>query len=169
MKLKLIATALTLALGSACLHAQTVDVRNAWVRSTVPGQKGTGAFMSLTAQENTRLVRVDSPVAGVAEVHEMKMDGDVMKMRALPGLDLPAGKTIELKSGSYHLMLMDLKQPLPKDTTVPLVLHLKNAKGVESRLELTVPVQTVAPRTATGAAAAPGKAGHTHGMHSHTE
>lgn len=160
MKLKLIATALTLALGSASLYAQSVDVRNAWVRSTVPGQKGTGAFMTLTASEATRLVSVDSPVAGVAEVHEMKMDGDVMKMRALPGLDLPAGKRVELKPGSYHLMLMDLKQPLSKDTSVPLVLHFRNAKGVQSQLELSVPVRTLAP--GTGAAKADPHAGHTH-------
>ncbi|MDQ3059822.1 MAG: copper chaperone PCu(A)C [Pseudomonadota bacterium] len=159
-QLKFIATALTLtlALGSACLHAQTVEVHNAWVRSTVPGQKGTGAFMSLTAQESTRLVGIDSPVAGVAEVHEMKMEGDVMKMRALPGLDLPAGKRVEFKPGSYHVMLMDLKQPLPKDTSVPLVLRFKNAKGVQSQLDLSVPVRTVAPDA--------GKA-HPHGAHSH--
>jgi copper(I)-binding protein len=150
-KLKFIVTALSLALGSACLHAQSVDVQNAWVRSTVPGQKGTGAFMSLTAQESIRLVGVDSPVAGVAEVHEMKMEGDVMKMRALPGLDLPAGKRVELRPGGYHLMLMDLKQSLPRDTSVPLVLHFRNAKGVQSRLELSVPVRTLAP--AAGAAA----------------
>lgn len=161
MKLKLITTALTLALGSASLYAQSVDVHNAWVRSTVPGQKGTGAFMSLTAQESTELVSVSTPVAGVAEVHEMKMEGDVMKMRALPGLALPAGKRVELKPGSYHLMLMDLKQPLPKDTSVPLVLHFRNAKGVQSRLELSVPVRTLAP-DAGAAKADPHAAGHTH-------
>lgn len=144
-QLKFIVTALILALGSASLYAQSVDVRNAWVRGTVPGQRGTGAFMSLTAQETTRLVGVDSPVAGVAEVHEMKMEGDVMKMRPLPLLELPAGKTVELKPGSYHLMLMDLKQTLPKDTSVPLVLHFRNAQGVQSRLELSVPVRTLAP------------------------
>ena len=122
-----------------------VDVKDAWVRSTVPGQKGTGAFMKITAKDGTRLVGVSSPVAGVGEVHEMKMEGDVMKMRALPSLDLPAGKVVELKSGGYHVMLMDLKQPLAKDTKVPLTLLFKDAKGVESKLELSVPVSTVAP------------------------
>jgi copper(I)-binding protein len=82
-------------------------------------------------------------VAGVTEVHEMKMEGNVMKMRALEGgLELPAGKTVELKPGGYHVMLMDLKGPLARDSTVPLTLVFKDAKGVESRIELKVPVST---------------------------
>lgn len=159
MKLKSLALVVVLSLGSACLHAQTVEVRNAWVRSTVAGQKGTGAFMSLTAQESTRLVGVSSPVAGVAEVHEMKMEGDVMKMRPVAELELPAGKTVELKPGSYHLMLMDLRQTLPKDTSVPLVLRFRTAGGAQSQLELNVPVSTLAPN----AGAAPVQP---HGAHS---
>ena len=122
-----------------------VEVKDAWVRSTVHGQKGTGAFMKITAKDGAKLVGVSSPVAGVGEVHEMKMEGDVMKMRALPSLDLPAGKVVELKSGGYHVMLMDLKQPLTKDSKVPLTLLFKDAKGVDSKLELTVPVGTAAP------------------------
>ena len=68
-----------------------------------------------------------------------------MKMRALPSLDLPAGKVVELKSGGYHVMLMDLKQPLTKDSKVPLTLLFKDAQGVDSKLELIVPVGTAAP------------------------
>lgn len=129
----------------ASAWAQSVDVQGAWARGTVQGQKATGAFMVLTAKENTRLVAVASPVAAVAEVHEMAMEGDVMKMRAIPGLDLPAGKAVELKPGGYHVMLMDLKLPLQKDTTIPLTLTFKNAKGVESKSELKVPVTMAAP------------------------
>jgi copper(I)-binding protein len=71
----------------------------------------------------------------------MKMEGDVMKMRALQGgLDLPAGKTVELKPGGYHVMLMDLKAALPKDSTVPMTLVFKDAKGVESKVEVKAPV-----------------------------
>ena len=135
---------------SALASAQTpnvnVKVKDAWVRSTVVGQMGTGAFMKITAKLGTQLVGVSSPVAGVGEVHEMKMEGDVMKMRALPQLDLPAGKAVELKPGGYHVMLMDLKQPLIKDTKVPLTLTFKDAKGVESKLELSVPVSSLAPK-----------------------
>lgn len=126
--------------------AQSVDVQGAWARATVQGQKATGAFMTLTAKENTRLVGAVSPVAGVTEVHEMVMDGGVMKMRAVAGgLDLPAGKAVELKPGSYHVMLMDLKLFVQKDTTIPLTLTFKNAKGEESKTELKVPVSMAAP------------------------
>jgi copper(I)-binding protein len=143
MKLKTIAT--ILALSSGALFAQTVDIKDAWARATVPGQKATGAFMKLTAKEGSKLVGVSSPVAGVGEVHEMKMEGDIMKMRAIPGLDLPAGKSVELKPGGFHVMLMDLKSTLQKDTTIPLTLVFKDAKGVETKTELSVPVSMAAP------------------------
>ena len=136
--------------GVASAQPAAVKVEGAWARATVQGQQGTGAFMSITAVEGTRLVGVSTPVAGVAEVHEMKMDGDVMKMRAVPALDLPAGKTVQLKPGGYHVMLMDLKRPLLRDSTVPVTLRFKNAAGVESQLELNVPVATVAPGAAKG-------------------
>ena len=137
------------ALATGTAQAQTTDaaivIKDAWVRTTVPGQKATGAFMKITAKEGTRLVGASTPVAGVAEVHEMKMDGDIMKMRGLPGLELPAGKTVELKPGGLHVMLMDLKAALPKDSTVPLTLLFKDAKGVESKMELKLPVGTAGP------------------------
>jgi periplasmic copper chaperone A len=119
-------------------------VEGAWVRSAVPGQQGTGAFMKITAAQAMQLVGVSTPVAGTAEVHEMKMDGDVMRMRAVSKLDLPAGQTVELKPGGYHVMLMDLKQPLAPGSTVPLTLSLRDGKGALSKLELKVPV-TAAP------------------------
>jgi copper(I)-binding protein len=133
--------------------APAVQVEGAWARAIVPGQKGTGAFMKLTAPQGARLVSASSPAAGVTEVHEMKLDGDVMRMRAVPVLDLPAGKAVELKPGGFHVMLLDLKAPLPKDSTVPLTLTFKDAKGVESKLELTVPVAASAPGAQPGAAA----------------
>lgn len=126
--------------------AQAVDVSGAWARATVQGQKASGAFMQLTAPQGARLVSVSTPVAGVAEVHQMKMDGDVMKMRALPnGLELPAGKAVTLSPGGYHVMLMDLKVALLKDTTIPMTLVFKDAKGVETKKELRVPVSMTAP------------------------
>ena len=141
---KLCATLLAATLSTA-LWAQSVEVKDAWARATVQGQMATGAFMKLTAKEGSRLVSASSPAAGVTEVHEMSMDNGVMKMRAIPGLDLPAGKAVELKPGGYHVMLMDLKAPLQKDTTIPLTLVFKDAKGVETKTELKVPVNSAAP------------------------
>lgn len=147
MKLKTL-TAL-FAFSATAAFAQ-VEVKDAWARATVPGQKATGAFMKLTAKDGSKLVSASSPAAGVTEVHEMKMEGDVMKMRAIPGLDLPAGKTVELKPGGYHVMLMDLKAPLVKDTMVDVTLVFKDAKGMESKQEVKMPVNMAAPAAAGG-------------------
>jgi copper(I)-binding protein len=153
----LIAAALT-TLCAVSAFAQNVTVTDAWARATVQGQKATGAFMKITAKENAKLIAGSSPVAGVVEIHEMKMDKDVMKMAALPnGLELPAGKAVELKPGSYHVMLMDLKAPLAKDSTVPLTLTVQDAKGVKSNIELQVKVGMQAPM----------QGGHHHGEHKH--
>ena len=142
----IIRTLLLSSLMMSSAWAQNVSVQSAWARATVQGQKATGAFMTLTAKTATTLVGVSTSVAGVAEVHEMKMDNNVMQMRALPdGLALPAGKTVALQPGGFHVMLMDLKLPLQKDTTIPLTLRFKDAKGVESSVEIKVPVSQVAP------------------------
>jgi len=138
--------------------AQNVEVKDAWARATVQGQKASGAFMTITAKTDTTLVGVASSVAGLAQVHEMKMEGNVMQMRALSdGLRLAAGKSVALQPGGFHLMLMDLKVPLKKDTTIPLTLRFKDAKGMESTLDLKVPVSTSAPGAEAG--------GHQHGLH----
>jgi len=126
-------------------------VEGAWVRSAVPGQQGTGAFMKLTAARTTQLVGASTPIAGTAEVHEMKLEGDIMRMRPVAKLELPAGKTVELKPGGYHLMLLDLKAPVPAGSTVPLTLVFRDAGGAESRLELRLPVAVRAPGTAGAA------------------
>jgi len=131
----------------------TVDVRDGWVRQSVPGQSGTGAFMKLTSPTGTKLVSISTPAAGVAEVHEMKMEGDTMKMRELSaGLDLPAGQTVELKPGGFHVMLMDLKGAVAKGTNVPLTLKFEDAKGVKTALDVTLPVGAPAGADAGGAA-----------------
>jgi copper(I)-binding protein len=132
----------------------TVDVRDGWVRQSVPGQSGTGAFMKLTAPTGTKLVSISTPAAGTAEVHEMKMEGDVMKMRELPGgLDLPAGQTVELKPGGYHVMMMDLKGALAKGATVPMTLKFEDAKGVKTALDVTLPVGAPEGADAAGSSA----------------
>ena len=140
--------------------AQTITISNAWARATVQGQKATGAFMTVTSKENAKLVTVSSPVAGIAEIHEMKMEKDVMKMAALPnGLDLPAGKAVDLKPGSYHIMLMDLKLPLNKDVAVPLTLTFQDSSGKKSQQVVQVPV-SVQPLSGQGM-------NHQHGDHKH--
>ena len=137
--------ALSIAMTANIAWAQSVSVADGWVRATVPGQKATGAFMKITAKDSAKLVSAASPSAGVVEIHEMKMEKDVMKMAPLAnGLDLPAGKTVELKPGGFHVMLMDLKAPLAADSTVPVTLTFKDAKGNTSSQELKLPVKAMA-------------------------
>jgi copper(I)-binding protein len=143
--------ALALVALSSFAAGEAIEVENAWVRATVKGQMATGAFLTLTAKDSAKLVGGSSPVAGVTQVHEMKMDNGVMKMAEVKGgLDLPAGKAVQLKPGGYHIMLMDLKQTLVKDSSIPLTLFFKDAKGKDSKLELTLPV-AAAPAMSQGA------------------
>lgn len=134
---------------SAQVPPPAVKVEGAWARATVVGQTGGGAFMSLTSPNTLKLVGVSSTVAGVAELHEMKMDGDIMRMRPVPAIDLPAGVSVQLKPGGFHVMFMDLKTPLRKDTQIQLTLKLQNAQGQISQVQVSVPVLLSAPNSAS--------------------
>ncbi|PXW98087.1 hypothetical protein C7444_103181 [Sphaerotilus hippei] len=142
-RLSAVPSALVLALGLAGAAQAQVQVADPWVRATAMQQKATGAFMQLTSPGDARLLSVSSPVAGVVEIHEMAMDGQVMRMRAVPGLDLPAGKAVELKPGGYHVMLMDLKQPLKAGDSVPLTLVLEGRDRQRQTLEVKAPVRAL--------------------------
>ncbi len=127
-----------------------VSVKEPWVRATVPQQKSSGAFMQISSPGDVRLVEVRSKVAGIVEIHEMTMQGDVMKMNAVPGIAIPAGKTVELKPGGYHVMLMDLKQQLKAGDMVPFTLVIEGKDGKQQSIEIQAPVR---PLTAGGAPA----------------
>ncbi len=126
-------------LASTAAHAQ-VTVSEPWARATVPSQMATGAFMKLTAARDARLVGASSPVAGVVEVHEMALENNVMRMRAITSLALPAGQAVELKPGGFHVMLLDLKQTLKPGDTVPITLEIEQG-GQRQKLEVQVPVR----------------------------
>jgi copper(I)-binding protein len=127
MKKSAVLIAVTL-LASVAAQAQ-VTVDKPWVRTTVAQQTTTGAFMTITSVQGGKLVSATSPVAASVEVHEMKMDGNVMKMRPVDALPLPAGKPVELKAGAYHMMLMGLKAPVKAGDVVPITLMVEDAKG----------------------------------------
>jgi len=119
-----LATAL---LASAAQAQVTVD--KPWVRTTVVQQTTTAAYLTITSVQGGRLVEASSPVATSAEVHEMKMDGDMMKMRGVDVLPLPAGKPVEFKPNGYHLMLTGLKSQVKAGDVVPIRLIVEDAKG----------------------------------------
>ena len=101
--------------------------------------------MTLTATEPVTLLGAETPAAGIVEIHEMKLEGDVMKMRAADKLPLAPGKPLQLAPGGYHLMLMDLKAPFKPGSTIALTLHFRDAQGAERKLPLSVPVASAAP------------------------
>ncbi len=137
-------TCIAFAASTAALPAiaQTI-VKEPWVRATVAQQKATGAFMQLTSAQGGQLVSASSPVAGVVEIHEMAMDGSVMKMRAVKGVELPAGKAVQLKPGGLHVMLMDLKQQVKAGDSVPLTLVLLGKDGKRETLEVKATVKAL--------------------------
>lgn len=147
-----------------------VKVDNAWIRATVKGQSGTGGFMSLTASQPLTLVGFSTAVAAESELHEMAMDGNVMRMHAVPSLPLPAGQTVELRPGmdGHHLMLMGLKQPLKEGDEVALTLKLRTADGKTLTQDIKVPVKsgsmTMAP-AGSGASGAQTGMKHNHMHH----
>jgi copper(I)-binding protein len=143
MKLKHLFFVLSLMVNT--VWAQSVVVSDAWVRATVASQNGTAAYLKLQSKDAAKLVGVSSNAANVAQIHEMKMQGDVMSMAPVAALDLPAGQTVELKQGSVHIMLMDLKQPLIKDSTIDLTLKFQDAAGKAFTQTLQVPVRSMAP------------------------
>lgn len=134
-----------LAQTAAAAPSAPLKIESAWVRASVAGQSGTGGFMRLTASEPLTLVGVRSPAAGISEIHEMRMEGDIMRMRAIPELRLPAGQPVDLRPGGYHLMLMSLKAPLKAGTEVPVTLILRDAKGAERQVPVQLPVALRAP------------------------
>jgi copper(I)-binding protein len=136
-------------LASSTSLAQTA-VTDAWVRGTVSGQKATGAFMQLRSPAGAALLSASSPVAGVVEIHEMKMEGNVMRMRAIPKLELPPNRTVDLKPGGYHVMLMDLKKPLAKGEVVPITLTVQGADGKTETLEVRAEVRELTAQPAAG-------------------
>jgi periplasmic copper chaperone A len=126
---------LTILMTAAAAQAQ-VKVDRAWARPTVPGQQGGGGFVSITSDTADRLVSGSTPLAERFELHTMAMKGDVMEMRQVDAIDLPAGKTVELKPGGLHVMFIGLKQPLALGSKVPVTLKFE--KAGEVRVEFDV-------------------------------
>jgi copper(I)-binding protein len=137
----LIALALLAMLASAAPALAQVSVADAWARAVVPGQNATGAFMRLTAATDATLVDVASPAAQFAEIHEMRMEGGVMRMSAVEKVPLPAGKPVELRPGGYHVMLMDLKAPLRAGDVVPLTLTIEDKAGKKQKIDVKATVR----------------------------
>ena len=126
MKLKVLMLAAIGALSMQAAWAANISVSDAWARATMPGQKVSGAYMQIQSDADAKLISVSSPAVPRVEVHEMKMDGDVMRMREVQAIDLPKGKTVSLEPGGYHIMLMNLPKPIAAGEVIRLTLTIES-------------------------------------------
>ncbi|WP_426234528.1 copper chaperone PCu(A)C [Pseudomonas sp. TWP3-2] len=130
-------------LGLAFSAAAQTRVDNAWVRATVPNQSASGAFMTVTADSDSKLLSVASPAAKDVQIHEMSMKNDVMSMGPVKSVELPAGKTVNFDPNGYHVMLMGLTAQLKEGETVPLTLTVENAKGEKETVKVEAQVKAL--------------------------
>src|SRR6185295_18266767 len=137
MESLMLAAAFALAVNSASAHeykAGSIEIKHPWARATPKGSEVAGGYMKLinTGSESDRLIGGSTTAAGKFEIHEMSMDGGVMKMRLLPnGIEIKPGQTVELKPASYHLMFVGLKEPFEKGKRVKGTLRFERAGTVE--------------------------------------
>ena len=134
--MKKIATFAAVALLATAAAQAQVTVDKPWVRTTVAQQTTTAAYLTITSARGGKLVSASSPVAASVDVHEMKMDGDMMRMRAVDAVPLPAGQPVEFKPNGLHVMLTGLKAPLKAGDVVPIRLVVEDAKGKRETVDV---------------------------------
>jgi len=144
------------AAGAPVIKAGSVSIQGPWARATAPGAAVGGGFMVLeNAGADDRLVGASSPVSASVELHTMSMENNVMRMREVPAIDLPAGKRVDLRPGGLHIMFIDLKAPLKVGEPFPVKLRFEKAGEVEVMMSVE----------AMGAMGGPAGGGmHQHGM-----
>lgn len=131
---------------SAAIHAEeAVTVAHAWVRATAPGQRVAGAYLEISSAVPGKLVAASSPVAGSVEIHSMRLENGIMKMRQLESLELPAQQTVKFEPGGLHIMLLALKRPLKRGDKIPLRLTLQRADRSTTVVEVQAEVRNAKP------------------------
>lgn len=107
--------------------APPVTISNVWAKTTVPGGAVSAAYMHIKSAKPVRLIKVDTAIADIVEIHDMKMNDGVMEMKALDAVDVPANKLVELKPGGMHVMLIKVRRPINKGDKIPLTLTFEGA------------------------------------------
>jgi copper(I)-binding protein len=130
--------AASIAFASSVVLAQTgPKVEGAWARPTVNGQAGGGGFLKITGGSTPdKLLSVSAGVAKEVELHTMEMDGNVMRMRQIPSIDIPAGQVVELKPGGKHVMFVGLTQTLKNGAHFPVTLRFEKAGEVKVEMQV---------------------------------
>ena len=125
---------------SACEKNHGVLIMDNWVRANAPGQSVGAAYMTLISAQDSTMIKAESDIAGSVEIHSMKMEDGVMKMRMLETLPLAAGKQEKLAPGGFHFMLFDLKKPLTVGENVNFTLSFKDAAGKITQQQVVSPI-----------------------------
>ena len=128
-------TSVLILLATAGIASAAPTARDAWIR-LVPGQENASAYVSLTTTADDALVSVESNCCSSVEIHEMSMDGDVMQMRQVKEVKLPAGKTVTLAPMGFHIMLIGLDDAPENGSALPLTLNY--ASGFSQKVAFTV-------------------------------
>ena len=124
-------------------NANQIRVSDAWARASVPGQQVAAVYFDIVSAVDAKLVAVDTGIAQVAEFHQMTVDDGTMRMRAVPTVHLPAGKTVSLKPGGFHVMLFDLERPLRAGERIPLELSVEDVNGRKTKLKIEADVHNL--------------------------
>ncbi len=143
MRALLAGFALLAALLAAAPASAQVVITEPWVRATVEGQSSTGAYMRIKSDVDVRLIAAESPLAASVSVHEMQLKQNVMSMRSVDALEIPARREVALEEGHWHLMLQGLKRPLKPGERVPLRLLFVDAKGMKQAVHAEAPVRAL--------------------------
>lgn len=138
--MSVIAVLFSLATG-AVFAADSVKVYDAWVRDTVPGAMVSAAYLRIKSDARVKLVKAESPVAGVTEIHKMEMKDGIMKMQAVDAVEVVPGKVVDLKPGGYHIMLMMLKDQIKAGAKVPLTLTFEGAGKKQTVIKVEAKAQ----------------------------
>ena len=143
--------ALALSSAALCAHVYRADalrIDHPYARATPPGAKIGSVYFTIDNASNNsdRLIRVSTPIAAGVVIHQMVLDGGVMKMRAVPSVEVRPGGRLELKPNGYHLMLLDLKQPLKAGEKFPLTLTFERAGTVLASVWVEDMVDGAAPK-----------------------
>ena len=141
MKRLSVIAALFSAAAGAAFAADSAKVYDAWVRDTVPGAMVSAAYMRIKSDAPVKLVKAESPVAGVTEIHKMEMKDGIMKMQAVDAIEVVPGKVVDLKPGGYHIMLMMLKDQIKAGAKVPLTLTFEDAGKKQTVIKVEAKVQ----------------------------
>ncbi len=128
----------------AAIAADSVQITNAWVRGTVAGQRGTGAYMDIVSDAPARVLSATSPVAASVEIHNMKLENGVMRMSPVKDIALEPGKPFRLAPGGYHVMMMGLKEQLKKGGSVPITLTVEGADKKVRQIEIKAEIRDLA-------------------------